>query len=101
MSEANWKESIESDVDKALQNKVFTPEFRRKRLIAYVIRTILTIVIYVVFWETEWVAWTLVVVVPMNLFSLIMIFAGPIMLRQKAEKIKETLNEVEESPEAR
>lgn len=76
---------------------MFTAQFRRKRLTAYVIRTVLTVVIYVVFWEYEWIRWTLLDVVPLNLFSLIMIFAGPALLRRKAGRIKKTIYEVEET----
>ena len=42
----------------------------RKRWIKSIIRWVLTIILYVVFWNKEWVRWSLWIILPMALINL-------------------------------
>lgn len=75
----DWKSNLLEEVE---MKKVFTTRFKKKRFILYFIRTILAIVLYIVFWKYDWVAWSLLVYIPLNLFSLASIFWGKYSLEK-------------------
>ena len=59
MSENNLRKEFEDALNKASADELISPEYRKKRLIKYIVRTSLAILIYFTFWEYNWVRWTL------------------------------------------
>ena len=55
----------------------------RKRWIKSIIRWILTLILYVVFWDKEWVRWTLWVILPMALINLGYLLMAPRLFQNK------------------
>lgn len=75
-------------------NEIFDAGYRRKKMINWLIRTIIAIVLYILFWEYEWVRWSLWIYVPLNLFGLVMLFIVPSYLKKKHEKLEKKMNEL-------
>ena len=55
----------------------------RKRWIKCIIRWILTLILYIVFWDKEWVRWTLWVILPMALINLGYLLMAPRLFQNK------------------
>lgn len=88
------KSQFEDELAKAQKDTVLSSEYKRKKLIMYVIRTTIAIVLFYLFWEHQWVKWMLWVYVPLNLFFLISIFVMPYFLKKKIEKTRQQVNDL-------
>ena len=55
----------------------------RKRWIKSIIRWILTLILYVVFWDKAWVRWTLWLILPMALINLGYLLMAPRLFQNK------------------
>nr|WP_321234708.1 hypothetical protein [uncultured Psychroserpens sp.] len=95
----DFKQQFEDELKTARENTVLSPEYRRKKLIMYVIRTIIAIVLFYIFWEHQWVKWLLYVYIPLNLIFLVSIFGMPYFLNKKINKTKEQIDELDDLSE--
>jgi len=91
-----FKQQFEDELKKAQENTVLSPEYRRKKLIMYAIRTLIAIILFYVFWEYKWVKWLLYIYVPLNLIFLFSIFGMPYFLNKKMEKTRKQIDELDE-----
>ena len=71
-------ESPDLDIEAVLFQKAL-----RKKWIKSIIRWILTIILYIVFWDKEWVRWSLWIVLPMALINLGYMLLMPHFFQQK------------------
>ena len=55
----------------------------RKRWIKSIIRWILTLILYIVFWNTAWIRWSLLLVLPMALINLGYLLKAPSLFKLK------------------
>lgn len=78
-------ESYTRELEQLSRQTVLNPAYRKKKLLLWIVRTLITVVLYMLFWKHEWVRWTLVLTLPLSLFSLFMIVAAPYLLRKKME----------------
>ncbi len=92
-------DSLEEELKNIESEDIFSPFYRRKKLIRYGIRTLIALIIYLVFWENDWVRWSLWVYIPLNLLGLGAIFLGPYLAQRKLEKVRHKLKEAEGSGE--
>lgn len=76
-------------------NEILNPEYRRKKLRMYGIRTLLSAGLYWFFWEVSWVPFTLWFYVPLNLFGLGMIWLMPEILKRKIQKAHTKIDEAQ------
>ena len=81
----NWKSNLLTEVE---NNEILTEKFKRKKLIIWLIRTIVAIILYVIFWKYELVRWSLIIYIPLNLFSPFSIFFWRKLINKKLNKIK-------------
>ena len=81
----DWKSNLIKEVE---GNEILTEKFKRKKLIIWLIRTIIAIILYVIFWKYELVRWSLLIYIPLNLFSLFSIFFWRKLISKKLIKIK-------------
>lgn len=91
----NLKQQFEDELEKAQQNTVLSSEYRRKKLIMYVIRTIIAIVLFYIFWDHQWVKWMLYIYIPLNLIFLVSIFVMPYFLKRKIKSTQQIIDEVD------
>ena len=95
----DFKQQFEEELRKAQENPVLSPEFRRKKLLMYLIRTVIAVILFYVFWEYEWVKWLLYAYIPLNLISLFSIFGVPYFLKRKIRNTQEKIDALDEFEE--
>lgn len=78
---------LRAELAEAKVMQLLDPKVRKKKLIIWVIRFILTIVIYIYFWHVSWLKWTLFLMVPLTLFNLFMITVFPLKMQKRMEAI--------------
>lgn len=88
-------DDLKRELEAAGAAEILSPEYRRKKLIIYVVRTILSIILYYFLWEYKWVRLSLWAYVPLNLFGLGMIVFGPYFLKKKMEKVQTKIGNLE------
>lgn len=88
------KNEIKEEIDKLINEQKLTKEYRKKKLIIWIARTILSIALYYYFWKYEWVRWTLVLYIPLALFNLIALLGFNYFAKKKAEKIKTKIDSI-------
>ncbi len=95
MSDNNIKKSLEEELKAIESDPMFSSAFRTRKITAYLFRTAVMIAFYVYFWEYEWVRWTLLLYVPLNLFALFFIFGSKRMLDKKLQQIRERIDSLD------
>lgn len=88
-------ESFKKELDQITTNKIFNPVYRKKKLFMWLIRTLITTIIYMIFWKFNWVKWTLLLTIPSATISLFMIACSPYLLKRKIERTKKKIEETE------
>lgn len=88
------RRSFEEELEKVKDSSVLSPEFRKKKVAIWCIRTAITVTLYILFWEYEWVRWTLLLYIPLSLLSLISIYGWNYFLKRK---IRSTYNKIDEA----
>ena len=95
MEQEDFRQEFEREVEKAKQNSMLSPEYRRRKFVMYLIRTTIAGLLFYIFWEHKWVRWALIAYIPLNLMALFSIFGAPYFLNRKIEKTREYIDELE------
>lgn len=88
MPDDTLKNEFEKELSSIKENKIFSSEYRKKKLITYIIRTAIALVLYIIFWQYSWFRWSLILYIPLNFFSLLSIYGWNHLLNKKIEKTK-------------
>ena len=67
--------------------------YRKRKLTAWCVRTILSLILYIVFWKYEWVRWTLVLYIPLSLFNFVMIFWFNRIVDKKVNELRSRIDQ--------
>lgn len=97
--ENNLKDDFEKELKDINAASILTPEYKRKKTIIWGVRTIIAIILFVLFWKHHWVRWALIAYIPLNLFSLISIYGWSAILNKKIAKTKIEIDVLEEAIE--
>lgn len=90
------KEAFENELENIKSETVLSPAYRRKKTIIWAIRTLIAIVLFVIFWKHTWVRWFLIAYIPLNLFSLFSIYGSKALMNKKIEKTRRKIEEAEQ-----
>ena len=90
----SYKEALKKDIDEVYNEFHLSRSYRRKKLVIWTVRTILTIVIYVIFWKYTWIRWTLILYIPLSLFNLFALLGWNLFLRKKTKKLKGKIDRI-------
>lgn len=88
----SYKDELKKEADELYTMHALTKAYRKRKLIAWGLRTILTIVIYIICWEYEWIRWTLIAYIPLSLFNLLVLLGWNPLLKRKLRQIKERVD---------
>lgn len=91
----SFSDNLKDELDAISSDTIFNPAYRKKKLVLWSIRTVLTIVLYIIFWKYSWVRWSLVVSIPLSVLNLAMIIAYPYIFKRKMEKVKQRIESLE------
>lgn len=75
-------------------SEIFSKEYKKKKLTKYLIRTSVAIVVYFLFWDNQWMRWSLWIYAPLNLIGVMLIFLLPPYLNKKHNKLRKNLDEL-------
>jgi hypothetical protein len=89
----SYKEEFKKEVDDLYTKFHLSGSYRKKKLIIWVIRTILTIIIYIMFWKYTWIRWTLILYIPLSLFNLFALLGWNLLLAKKMRQLKRKIDE--------
>ena len=87
--------SFTTEVASAAMDVAAMRQQTKRSLVLWIVRWAITAALYVWLWEHEWVRWTLVLTIPMGLFSLYMIHKMGYRLPRKYERVKRMAVEVD------
>ncbi|WP_299223060.1 hypothetical protein [uncultured Psychroserpens sp.] len=90
------KQQFEDELEKAKQSSVLSANYRRRKFIMYLVRTMIAVVLIYIFWEQKWVKWALIVYIPLNLFVLFSIFGMPYFLNKKINSTRQKIEELDQ-----
>jgi cell division protein FtsW (lipid II flippase) len=93
-------ESFENELANIQNKTLLNAEYRKRKLILWVIRTIILVILYVIFWKYNWVKKSLYFTIPLSTLSLLMILVAPYLIKRKIERTKQKINEAEELVES-
>lgn len=96
MSEKKLSEQFEEELSEIEGAEIFDAAYKRKKLIIYGVRTFIAILLYGSFWEHEWVRWTLLLYVPLNLFGLAAILMPEFFLKKKIARTRKKIQEMDD-----
>ena len=88
----DYKKSLREEIEEFSNQQRLTSAYRKKKLIIWTVRTVLSVVLYVIFWKYEWVRWTLILYVPLSLFNLIMLLGFNFILDKKVNKLRSRID---------
>jgi hypothetical protein len=88
-------ESFKKEIEAATTNTILDPAFRKKKIVLWTIRTTISVILYIIFWEYNWVKWSLLLTIPLSLFSLFTIIGSPYLLKRKIEQTNKKVSEAD------
>lgn len=88
-------DSFKKELEAAATNTILDPAYRKKKLVFWTIRTTILVLLYIFFWKYNWVKWSLLLTIPLSLFSLFTILVSPFLLKRKIEQTKIKIDEAE------
>ena len=92
---SDFKERFEDEMLQAQQETFMSPEYRRKKLMMYLIRTLIAVAIFYFLWDQSWIKWALYVYIPLNLLSLLSILLWPYIIKRKMQRTRQRIEELE------
>jgi hypothetical protein len=89
-------EGFKRELEQASTNTILDPAYKKKKLVLWAIRNVISVVLYVIFWNySSWVQFSLYFTVPLSLLSLLAILAMPYFLKRKIARAKLRILEIE------
>ena len=99
----NTKDSLNQaflkELDGISEQTVLNPAYRTRKVMMWAIRTIIAVILYIVFWKYQWVRTTLIVTIPLSLLSLLSIFSWNYLLKRKISATREKIMNMEQTVE--
>lgn len=94
MINEKYKEDLKAEVEQFSKENRLNKSYIRKKLIIWFVRTILTAILYVIFWKYEWVRWTLLLYIPLTIFNLVMIFGFNYLVTRKVKELNSKIDRI-------
>ena len=97
MDRQQTKDELKAEIQQFSNESKLGKTYLKRKLIAWIFRTILTIIIYIIFWKYEWVRWTLLLYIPLSIFNIVMIFGFNRLVDKKVKDLNAKIDSVDES----
>jgi hypothetical protein len=95
-SKESYKQSLLNELDDIAHQTVLNPAYRKRKLMMWSIRTFIAIILYILFWEYQWVRTTLIITIPLSLLSFLSIFSWNYLLQRKMKATREKIMNIEQ-----
>lgn len=87
-------DDLKTEMDALSDNPLVSKNYQNKKLLQYVIRTIIAIIIIYFLWDYSWVKWVLYIYVPLNLIYLVSILGWNIFLKRRIKKSQQRIDDL-------
>lgn len=87
-------EDLKNELQQLSKDPILSKKYRNKKLVFYLIRTLIAVVIIYFLWDYEWIKWVLYIYIPINLISLISIFGWNIFLNNRIKKSQRHIEDI-------
>jgi len=81
-------QELEEELNKFEQEHFVSKTEIRGKLVRWVVRNLITVLLYVYFWHIPWVKYTLFLTIPLAILGLVMIFGYNRMIERRVEKTR-------------
>ncbi len=88
----NTKWQLEQELNDLKSLDILNPNYLKKEMLIWFIRTNIAFLLYVWLWQYSWVRWSLYFYVPLNLFSIGSIVFARYSLGRKVDRLQDRLN---------
>lgn len=89
----SMRDHFEKELQEASNGAILSGSERKKKLIIYLIRTTLAVVLYFLLWKHYWVRMSLWLYIPLNLLGLLTITLMPMILQRKVDKTRALMDQ--------
>ena len=87
-------DEIQKALNKEAKSNISEIEkFKKQRLTIWKIRWYIALLLYIIFWHIEWVRWTLIISIPVGLYSLYVILFGFNKILKRYEVLQEKIHD--------
>ena len=66
-------DALKKELQQLSKDPILSKKHRNKKLLVYLVRTLIAVTIIYFLWDYDWVKWVLYIYIPLNLISLISI----------------------------
>lgn len=95
MPDPDLHNQFEEEMKRMQEGTVLSPEFRRRKIISWVIRTAIAVFLYYMLWDYKWVRWTLLIYIPINLVSILSVIGWSFLLNKKMEVTRQMMEQAQ------
>ncbi|WP_439153152.1 hypothetical protein [Winogradskyella sp.] len=85
---------LKNQMEELSSNPLLSKTFRNKKLLQYVIRTLIAVIIIYFLWDYSWVKWVLYIYIPLNLISLFSILGWNKFLNKRIKKSQQHIEDI-------
>lgn len=85
---------LRDEIEELSNSPVLSKTYRNKKLLLYVIRTLIAVIAIYLLWDYSWVKWLLYIYIPLNLISLASILGWNIFLNKRIKKSQERIDDI-------
>ncbi|NRB59778.1 MAG: hypothetical protein HRU50_07500 [Winogradskyella sp.] len=79
-------DALKKELQQLSKDPILSKKHRNKKLLVYLVRTLIAVTIIYFLWDYDWVKWVLYIYIPLNLISLISILGWNYFLNKRLAK---------------
>ncbi|GAB5564811.1 MAG: hypothetical protein Wins2KO_18740 [Winogradskyella sp.] len=87
-------DALKKELQQLSKDPILSKKHRNKKLLVYLLRTLIAVTIIYFLWDYDWVKWVLYIYIPLNLISLISILGWNYFLNRRLAKTKKQIDEI-------
>ena len=87
-------DALKKELQQLSKDTILSKKHRNKKLLVYLVRTLIAVTIIYFLWDYDWVKWVLYIYIPLNLISLISILGWNYFLNKRLAKTQKQIDEI-------
>lgn len=87
-------DALKKELQQLSKDPILSKKHRNKKLLVYLVRTLIAVTIIYFLWDYDWVKWVLYIYIPLNLISLISILGWNYFLNKRLAKTQKQIDEI-------
>ncbi len=87
-------DALKKELQQLSKDPILSKKHRNRKLLIYLVRTLIAVTIIYFLWDYDWVKWVLYIYIPLNLISLISILGWNYFLNRRLAKTQKQIDEI-------